>query len=563
VRRSFRSLLLMLAVTLGLAALASAESQDADSRRDPVAPAAAASSPTQAPTGSPTQAPAGSPTEAPAGDAPAPAIAEMLKSMLEKGLLSQDEYEDIYRRQASYEAKELVQSSLPSWIRGWTFRGDLRLRLERQDWRSGIITPTKPLTPGSQNVDIVNNTAIDRRDRARMRFRVGAEKELLEGLEVGVRVATSQATTYGQETGALYANFSTPLVSDPRSTNVTLGDYFAPKAIFLDLAFLRWAPSFAPGLLLTGGKILNPFRSNNFPDLVVWDPDVTPEGTAAEYHLDLLPEYLWSDSRAGYFFVNEVGAVNVNQTVVPFVPDLPTLDEKDPYMYAAQQEFTALPLPWLRLGGRASYYDVRNINTKYAAAAMDLGNTGNAISQNPLYFLLPGSPFFSNGRSSGKMQELAVDAYFSWTQLGDRWQVTPFVQWSSLLNAHTQNQTFSLGATLGDAELLKVTVMWSKVDANGTISLFTDSDLFDGQTNAKGWYVAVERRLTRGVRVRAAYMDSKIAQPACSSGYAAAVNQPLAYCNSGAFTASPTGAAQYLQTSRDRYRVQLDMMVDF
>src|SRR5262245_47415976 len=60
--------------------------------------------------------------------APSPAAGEMLKSMREKGILSEEEYDDLYRRQAKYEEQQREKNALPGWMQNWTFGGDLRLR---------------------------------------------------------------------------------------------------------------------------------------------------------------------------------------------------------------------------------------------------------------------------------------------------------------------------------------------------------------------------------------------------------------------------------------------------
>jgi hypothetical protein len=492
---------------------------------------------------------------------PSPASAEMLKSMREKGILSEEEYEDIYRRQATYEQKEREEQEVPGWMKNWSVGGDLRLRAERIDWREPILTPDRVITPGVDNVNLNTAKAIERRDRARVRLRIGAEKQITEGLDVGFRFVTSQGQTFGTQNGAPVANFSTNTVGDPRSSNVTLGDFFSPKTTYFDRMFLRWTPWFAKSLTLTGGKIPNPFVSGNFPDYLVWDNDIQPEGAAATYHFDFSPEYFWSDTRAGWFSIAEVGEVDVDTSAVPLYTTVSTLDEHDPYMYAVQQEFTGQPAPWLRMGGRASYYDLKNLNTKFAAASLDLGNTGDAITQNPLYVLLtPSSPYFTNGRSAGRMQEIVVDGYFTWNGLGDRWQVTPFVQWMFMPNAKAEDQGITIGVTVGDASFLKVSAQWSHIERNGTVALFTDSDIYDGFTNVKGWYITAERKLTKGVRLRAAYSDAKIVQPEC---LIAPTGRPLAFCNNGAFTVSPTNFAQAFTTNLDRFRVQLDLIADF
>jgi len=492
---------------------------------------------------------------------PSPASAEMLKSMREKGILSEEEYEDLYRRQAQYEQKEREEQSLPGWMKNWTVGGDLRLRAERIDWREPILVPDRAVTPGVDNANLNTAKAIERRDRARVRLRIGAEKELLEGLDVGFRFVTSQGSTFGTQNGSPFANFSTVTVGDPRSTNATLGDFFSPKNTYFDRAYLRWSPWFAETLTLIGGKIPNPFVSPVFPDSLVWDNDIQPEGAAATYHFDFLPGRVWTDTRAGWFSIAEVGDVDIDVAADPILTTIPTLDEHDPYMYAVQQELTVAPTSWLRIGGRASYYDLENLNTKFSAAVMDLGNTGDAISHNPLYVLLtPASPYFQNGRSNGRMQEIVIDGYFTWNGLGDRYQVTPFVQWMFMPNAADQDQGFTIGVTVGDPGTLKLSAQWSHIERNGTISLFTDSDIYDGFTNVKGWYLTAERTLARGLRLRAAYSTAHIIEPAC---LVAPTGRPLAFCNNGAFTVSPANFAQAFATNLDRFRVQLDLIADF
>jgi hypothetical protein len=142
--------------------------------------------------------------------APSPAAAEMLKSMREKGILSEHEFEDIYRRQAIYEHEEREKEKAPPWFRDWTVGGDVRIRLERIDRGdlelSRVIPPSqqgleKDLVRGEDNVDFLNNTAEGIRDRMRLRFRLGAERRLGENWTIGFRIATAQeldlTTDYG------------------------------------------------------------------------------------------------------------------------------------------------------------------------------------------------------------------------------------------------------------------------------------------------------------------------------------------------------------------------------
>src|SRR5262245_36925331 len=61
-------------------------------------------------------------------------LGEVLVLLREKGILSDEEYETLYRRQAKHEASVEAKSALPGWVSGWTFGGDARLRWDRLDY---------------------------------------------------------------------------------------------------------------------------------------------------------------------------------------------------------------------------------------------------------------------------------------------------------------------------------------------------------------------------------------------------------------------------------------------
>ena len=288
--------------------------------------------------------------EAPASDAPpepSPAAAEMLKSMREKGILSSDEYDDIYRRQAIYEYEEREREKAPPWFEDWTVGGDIRVRMERIDrgdlrLSRVIFDPDNPqgqLERGEDNVDFLNLKGEGIRDRMRLRFRLGAERRLGENWTVGFRIATAQeidlSTDYGEDVTGV--DLSKQVV-DYRSSNVTLGDYFAPKGIYLDRAYLQLNPEIAPALKIVAGKFENPFRSKQFfGDMLVWDDDINPEGAALKYRFDFIPETWWADVNVGFLVLDEVGSVDITQTSPGFAETtLPDIDDRDPYVLAYQ-----------------------------------------------------------------------------------------------------------------------------------------------------------------------------------------------------------------------------------
>lgn len=121
-------------------------------------------------------------------------------------------------------------TELPVWLEGWKVKGDLRLRLEGQDF---------------------NNESKKGRNRARFRLRITADKKLTDQLDLTLRFASGKG--------------------DPTSTNETFDSSFSGKSWNIDIAQLayktnRWK--------FAGGKLRNPLHHAD----IIWDSDVNPEG---------------------------------------------------------------------------------------------------------------------------------------------------------------------------------------------------------------------------------------------------------------------------------------------
>jgi hypothetical protein len=106
---------------------------------------------------------------------------------------------------------------------------------------------------------------------------------------------------------------------------------------------------------------------------------------------------------------------------------------------------------------------------------------------------------------------------------------------------------------------VKLTAAYAKIERDGTVALFTDSDLFDGLTNVQGWYVILEGHLTRFLRLRGAMMKSRIYHEECllvSSG------RSVSQCDFG-LAVNPSFTQAFTRSERDRTRYQVDLTVDF
>lgn len=492
---------------------------------------------------------------------PSPAAAEMLKAMREKGVLSQEEYETIYRRQAKYEADQKAENSLPGWAKDWTVGGDLRLRYDLQGYSSQL-KPGNVYVPGENNINLDSPTlgsGSGERERFLMRLRVGAEKTLGEGFTVGFRFTTADAISFGTDTyNGTATPFATTLAANPRSGNTTLGGYNAYHGIFLDRAYLSWTPPFAKGLTITAGKFGNPFTDNeNMAERVVWDSDISPEGISAKYHFDVIPEAVSLDFVGAYLLINNVPNASIN--VVSSTTDLPNLDERDPDMYGFQVGVTTYPTDWVKTNLRVSFYQMEQLNAAWAAYAAESGNGGDAITHNPLFTLLPpNDPMFNDGSSRGRLEEIVVDANVRFTPFGERYQIRPFVSFSQILNALFDDKAYAGGLDLGTPDFLRFVAMYADVGRNGTMGPFIDDDIFDGLTNMKGWYLFAERSLTSFLRLRVGWSKMRPSTGPCTAALAGQPN----YCDT-AFGFSPPLLQDFRLTQRDRYRWQIDLLADF
>lgn len=208
-----------------------------------------------------------------ATQAPAQSADALLDKLVEKGILSAQEAQDLKKESdkgftKAYSAK----TGIPAWVDGFQFHGDFRGRYE------GFFF---------ENSDAVNRT------RYRYRLRVGATASLRDNFELGFRLTSSEPSD----------NFG----GDPISGNSTFRDNGSKKFIYIDLAYGKWSPLKEGDWKLSTiiGKMANPF---SFSDMV-FDPDYTPEGAAIQLGYALNEKHSLK-LNAGGFVMDEIGGSN-------------------------------------------------------------------------------------------------------------------------------------------------------------------------------------------------------------------------------------------------------------
>lgn len=169
-------------------------------------------------------------------------------------------------------------NAIPGWLDSIKWEGDLRLayRMDKFDQTNATATdyataagtnpfPIRVNTAGltraadfakvNSQAEPTGNTA-DKRERFRVRARLGMQARISEAWSGGVRLSTGSTT-------------------DRVSTNQTLGQDFNKYSLLVDRAFIKYDPS--EWFSVAGGRIPNPWFSTD----LVWDEDLNFEGMAA------------------------------------------------------------------------------------------------------------------------------------------------------------------------------------------------------------------------------------------------------------------------------------------
>jgi hypothetical protein len=215
----------------------------------------------------------------------------LLKVLIRKGILTQDEAAAVKAEIAKEKAKEakIATKSAPAPSEGGAaskldisksidklkLYGDLRLRYQYDDKDPQLFIPD-----GNKHHDVDRSPSGIQQSRWRFRLRLGAEITLTGQWSGGFELATARAADSG---------------------NQTFENGFDDYDIFISKAFLRWDPNKA--FTFIGGKFTNPFYTTD----LVWDADITPNG---------ITEIIRFDQLFGAEAEEEVGYSKDGKTVV-------------------------------------------------------------------------------------------------------------------------------------------------------------------------------------------------------------------------------------------------------
>jgi len=298
-----------------------------------------------------------------------------------------------------------------------------------------------------------DDTGSDRgnRTRGRYRLRIQGKAKINDYTKVVFRIASG--------------------TQEIRSTNKSFGhgNDFDPDGLFIDRAYVEFkAPKTWLGestsVTSMVGKTKNPFLWKNGKDYMLWDHDINPEGAALMLG-HRLSENVRTYLNAGYFIMDE------------------NSQSKDPHVTGIQGGADIAVSEMLDVGMRGSFYSFASLDPAF-------------FNRNSLLGAVTDDDY--------RVFELA--GYLRYDGVED-WPMLMFGHYARNLDAgqvssaidSDEDTGWGVGVEVGDKKkYVKLGFGYYALEANFFPARFTDSDLFDGLTNRKGFTVYGSRQILPG-----------------------------------------------------------------
>ena len=353
--------------------------------------------------------------------------------------------------------------SIPGWVRGLEWEGDLRLRAQFDRFANDN-AETLSIADTNRNRSLSLLNVSEDRDRMRFRARIGLNAKIDSNWSGGVRLTTGSAT-------------------DPLSSNQTLGNFNNRYAVLIDRAYIRY--KFGDQFNAVAGRFGNPWFGTD----LLWANDLSFDGVAVQWTPQITPE-IRGFATAAAMPVQEI-----------------ELASADKWLFGAQVGAT-LPSAPTSIGGKVGLGFFRylnmvgksnaansSLNDFTAPAFVQKGNTTFNISSDanrPLLALaseyqllnLTGQADFPS--IGGKRVILTGDYVHNFGF--DRRAV------SARVGADVEGQVdaWHLRAAFGNAEIKalhdwQVSMAYKRIERDAVLDAFTDSDFRLGGTDAKGF----------------------------------------------------------------------------
>lgn len=407
--------------------------------------------------------------------------------------------------------------ALPAWARRINFEGDVRFRLQSEDWDRRNVSAAEGEGLAFQNdaayegpiawaPDLTNTQ--DRRDRMTLRARFGLTSDLAFGFKTGLRLSTgnAQAVSTSQTLGGSNGNFS-------------------KYSVLLDRAWIQWTP-YQPDVTAVVGRFSSPYFGGD----LIWPDDMNFDGVAV---------------KATHAF-NDANKVFVNAGAFPLSEF--QSDAADAWLYGAQVGAIFKPDASSQFDIGLGYYDFNNIegnfdpmyrdeanafrnadkaylSSEYKKAVRQRGNTlirinqpvaaaGSATAVAPVWGLaskfrpLTLSAAYNHQGFEGLNIRISADFInnTAFSQADIRRRAQPGANIDLAKKTHAWQARAQIGSTkqelLGDWSAY---LGWRRFERDAWVDAFTDTTWHLGGTNYVGWTLGgsyyVGPRTSLGARV--------------------------------------------------------------
>ena len=355
--------------------------------------------------------------------------------------------------------------SVPAWVRGLAWDGDLRFRVQLDRFGSANAPQISITDTNRTRALSLANTAEDR-ERFRFRARIGLTAKIDENWSGGVRLTTGSAT-------------------DPLSSNQTLGTYNNRYTVLIDRAYIRYRLG---DYSAVAGRMANPWFGTD----LMWANDLSFDGVALQW-----TPTITSDIRG----FATLAALPIQEV---------ELASADKWLFGGQIGATLLPSPrtvGAKLG--LAYFHYASLRGKISPAGSTVneftapafaqkGNTYYNISSDPTRPLLGLAADYQLLNLTGQAdlpsiagKRIIVTGDYVRNFGFDRAAVSQRVG----TNVDPQVSAYHLRVAFGDAEIKalhdwQVFAAYKRVERDALLDAFTDSDFRLGGTDARGYILS-------------------------------------------------------------------------
>ena len=418
----------------------------------------------------------------------------MSEELMRRSRLQEQKHEELDKKVRDDHAGQLFKSS---WAQRIKLGGDIRLRYRSDTFPDDNAIFNDPQNPS----EIINST--ENRKSYQARVRLSAKVNIIDPRDINV----------GKVDGEI--RVSTGKVTNPVSTNETLGDYLNKDTIVLDRYYLRWKyvpweaiwDNKLPEFAVTGGRMPNPWFYSN----LVWDDDLAFEGLVFSMKTD----------------TQDFNPLSAFFTIGAFPIQEEEFAQRDKWLYGGQVGIDHKPLFDLSYKIAFAYYDYENIE----GIPNKTGSTLNDYTA-PL-FQQKGNTLIDIDPTANIKTALASDydlinltgkidytGFFPIHIIGDFDYVKNIgfdkdgvKRLTGNPNPDEDTTGYRLGMTVGYPKPRNwgewnASLTYKYLEGDAVLDAFTDSDFHLGGTNARGWILDGEYGLYRNIWLKGTWITS-------------------------------------------------------